>query len=366
MALNKPCPTLEMEKVSAAVYVGPFTFCTPGRIENESGHIMSFSITRNRNQPVATLQFTVDAWMDLSSAFSTTANNLGDRVVVKAGVGDDLGKLPTLFTGYVTGLRRRPNFEDARKIILEFSAEDEFVKMKANPASKFTRRFRMGDDAFAVITGGKRRQGGNLTQLKRMPPGKGGISFQQSGSSMGGEHSPLIKTPDPQGGYGRLSPQGAKKSSGSNSSTTGAETDIIFSPNTLYAGAGNKVFAQVTNRNTGEPIDVQEAARQAGKGCCLHCDPPPRSFDSGAGTRSTGLTIGDKSFPVSVIVGSSSDSEAKGFEFTITGDYPFKITFVHPLSGATCTIQFNIIPPHDHRDIARGGPAVGSYDVFQI
>ena len=358
------CATLDMQKVSAIIYVGSYTFATYGRLDDASGYVMSFNINRNRNQSTATLQFVVDAWMNVSTAFSTSVNNLGDRVVVMAGTGDDLTKLPTLFTGYVMHVRQRPNFDDSRRIILEFSAEDVFVKMKAKTGEeKFTRRFRLGDEAFAVITGGQRRQGGQLTLLHEYPAGGAGISSHSSGSSMGSEHSPLIKTPDPQ----HLSPKGSHSSNNSSNPAQQADaTNVAAEPPVVQAGAGSTVFVQIIDKNTGQPIDVAQAVQQAGQGCCLHCNPPPRSFDTGASNTKTGLIIDSKSFPVSVTVGSDSDPNAKGFTFKVTGSYPFKITFVHPTTGALCTITFDVIPPHDHRDISRGGPAVGSYDVFQI
>ena len=190
---------LSLEKVSAMIRMGAYVFATPGRLERSAGDIMSFSVTRNRNDPIAKLNASFSAWLDssLMSGNMAISNDLGDKITVKAGVDvEDLDSLPTLFTGYVTSLRTRPHWGDAQRLLEEISAEDVFVKMRVDP--KFSRRFKMTGDAFAIIVGGKRRQSGNMTQVKRMPPGRQGISYLDSGSAMK-EHSPLIKTPDPQG-----------------------------------------------------------------------------------------------------------------------------------------------------------------------
>ena len=352
---------LELEKISAVIQVGSFVFCTPGRLSSSSGDITSFSITRNRNSPTAQLNCAVAAWMNptFMNASMAISSSLGDKIIVKAGVGDDVSGIPTLFTGYVTGMKTRPHFNDARKVMVDIVAEDEFVKMKLG--AKFSRRFKMSEDAFAVITGGRRRQAGNLAIAKKMPAGRQGITHLDVGSAFGGEHSPLIKTPDPQG----KSPRGASPPTSSNSSeTNAAKVPIRWEPPQFWINAGMSAFAQVVEVESGRVIDVAQC-EAIGK-CCCHCNPAPKAFSGSRGNKKTGMTIGEKAFPITVNIGSPADPNAKGYLFTITGDYPAQVTFVHPKTGQTCTLKFDIIPPHDHRDIARGGPAVGSYDVFQI
>jgi hypothetical protein len=353
--------TLELEKISAVIQVGSYVFCTPGRMSKSAGDITSFTVTRNRNSPTAQLNCAMAAWINPSWMSGNMAinNNLGDKIIVQAGVGDDVGNLPTLFTGYVTGMKTRPHWNDARKIMVDIVAEDEFVKLKLG--AKFSRRFKMSDDAFAIITGGRRRQAGNLAIAKKMPAGRQGITNLDVGSSMGSEHSPLIKTPDPQG----KSPKGSRPPTSSSQSETGADkVPLRMEPAQAWVSAGMRIFVQVMEVESGRIVDVEEC-EAIGK-CCCHCNPAPKSFSGSRGNKKTGMTVGEKVFPVSVNIGTPADPNAKGYEFTITGDYPAQVTFVHPKTGQTCTIKFDIIPPHDHRDIARGGPAVGSYDVFQI
>jgi hypothetical protein len=285
-------------------------------------------------------------------------NNLGDKIEVKAGVGTDLGNLPTLFTGYVTGMKTRPHWSDSRRILIDYVAEDVFVKMRVGP--KFTRRFKMTEDAFAVITTGHRRQAGEMTRAHKVAAGKKGISDVSSGSSLGSEHSPLIKTPDPQG----KSPKGSPAPSSSGRESDASKVPLRMEPPSAWVSAGMRIFVQIMEVESGRLIDVAQCEAMAA--CCCHCNPAPKSFSGSRGNKKSGMTVGEKAFPVSVNIGTPADPSAKGYEFTITGDYPAQVTFVHPRTGQTCSIKFDIIPPHDHRDIARGGPAVGSYDVFQI
>jgi hypothetical protein len=348
------CKPLTMQKITGIVEVGSFRFCTPGREESASGELISFSITRTRNDPTAKLQCQVHANIvsGVGSSFHTAANNLGDQIRVSAG---EAGNVVTLFTGYVTGLKKRPHWQDARKIILEITAEDVFVKMRVG--GKFSRRFKMQDDAFAVITGGTRRQGGQMTMLKRVPAGKSGVSFMSAGNTGGAEHSPLIKTPDPQG----KSPSGSTSPSSASTGKNQTEVSLRGEPSSVYASAGSQVYWQVIDQSTGLPVNIEDSVRLSGAGCCLHMNPAPSSFSTGSQSSKTGMTIGSKEFPISAAV-----KDTNGFLFTVTGDYPARVTFVHPRTGGSCSLDFNIIPPHDHRDIARGGPAVGSYDIFQI
>ena len=241
---------------------------------------------------------------------------------------------------------------------MDIQAEDEFVKMRVGP--KFTRRFKMTDDAFAIITAGHRRQSGQMYPAKHAAAGKAGISMIGADSSMG-EHSPLIKTPDPQG----KSPKGTTPGASPTTSELAAKKVPIRSePSQAWVSAGTTIFVQIMEVETGRVVDVAQC-EQIGA-CCCHCNPPPKAFSGSRGNKKSGMTPGEKVFPVSVNIGTPLDPNAKGYTFVITGDYPSRVTFVHPKTGQTCAIEFQIIPPHDHRSIAQGGPAVGSYDVFQI
>jgi hypothetical protein len=351
--------TLTLEKITAVIHVGGYTFCTPGRMDSSSGDISSFTVTRNRTSPTAQLNCSMSAWIEpkLMSGGITINNNLGDKIIVQAGVGDSTSGLPTIFTGYVTSMRTRPHWSDARKVQVDIAAEDEFVKLRTG--SKFSRRFKMEEDAFAIITAGHKRQAGNLALAKKMPAGKQGITHVDAGSSMG-EHSPLIKTPDPQG----KSPKGSRPSTSSGNESGAAKVPIRMEPAQAWVAAGMRIFVQIMEVESGRIVDVAQC-EALGK-CCCHCNPAPKAFTGTRGDKKTGMTVGEKAFPVTVNIGTPADPNAKGYEFTITGDYPAQVTFVHPRTGQTCSIKFDIIPPHDHRDIARGGPAVGTYDIFQI
>lgn len=353
--------TLELEKISAVIRMGAYTFATPGRMSSSAGDITSFSITRNRTSNTSQLNCSFSAWVDpkLMSGNMAINNDLGDKIVVQAGVGTDLAALPTLFTGYVTGMKVSPHWSDSRKVQVSVVAEDEFLKMRLGP--KFKRRFKMTNDAFAIITGGKRRQSGNLAATKKMAPGKQGITHVESGSSFGGEHSPLIKTPDPQG----RSPSGSMVGrSDVRDERDAKKVPLTAEPKQAWVNAGMRIFVQIIEVETGRVVDVVQC--EAIGACCCHCNPAPKAFSGSRGDKKTGMTIGEKAFPVSVNIGTPADPNAKGYEFTITGDYPALITFIHPKTGQTCSIKFDIIPPHDHTDISRGGPAVGSYSVFQM
>jgi hypothetical protein len=355
------CKPLDFQKISGVIYVGGFTFCTPGRLAESDGHLVSFNVNRSISDPTAKLQCQVNAFISsgAGTAFTRVTNNLGDRIVVKAGVGDNLDTLPTLFTGYVVGFKKRNHWNDAQLMTLEFSAEDVLVRLRVQ--GKFSRRFQQQDEAYAIITGGTRRQGGNMTMLRKIPAGSRGVSFMSAANSgLGGDHSPLVKTPDPQG----LSPNGSKFSSSGVAPTAGSQ--LRSEPSTAYAGPGSTIFWQVLDASTGLPIDVQNAAMTAGRGCCVFMSPKPTSTDTGSQSQAAGVVLGSKTFPATVGLGAESNIGANGFTVKITGASPARLTFVHPTTGATANLELNIIPPHTHRTIADGGPAVGSYDIFSI
>jgi len=354
LKLAEACTNLKLQKVTGAIYVGNYLYCTPGRVESSMGDLLSFNLSRTRGQPVASLQVSVLADLNFANPGSSVSNNLGERVILKAGTGDSLATLPTLFTGYIVGVRKRPSLSDARKIILDITAEDEFAKIRYG--GKFTRRVKLKDSAYAVITGGQRRQDGNMTLLKRVPAGKSGVSFISAESS-GMENSPLIRTPDPQG----KSPSGTTSSS-SNAKDDGSESkSLVAEPKSVVASAGSQVSVTIRDQITGKPIDLSACQDMSSSGCLCHITPAPTLF-SGESVSRTGLQAGVSAFPLMYEI--KTDGTNTYFVFQVTGDLTSKATFVHPKTGVTCSVEFSVVPMHDHRDANRGGPAVGSFDSF--
>lgn len=361
------CIPITLEKVRARIEVGPHYYVTTGTDDSSSGDIISFSVSKARGQFVAQFKCQLSVWFDSGALESINEidSNLGQKIVVYAGVGNESSQnLPKLFTGYVTGATQDPHWEDSRKFLLNITGEDEFAKIKYG--DKFSRRFKSGDDAYAVITGGTHRSGGSMTKLRRVPAGSRGVEMNEGGSATPGlgDHSPLIKTPDPQG----KSPDGAKLNTKKDPKDNSSDfTSVRFEPVHVYANAGDVLFAKVIDESTGEEVDPAELQKVVGEGCLLCMSPPPAAFVTGSiQDTAEGLKAGEETFPIKVKYGSDTDPSAKGFQFTVTGDYPAKVTFIHPLTAASTTIHFHQIPPHDHRDMPRGGPAVGSYDVFQV
>jgi len=352
------CVNLQLERVSARIEVGGFLYTTPGRAENTSGDVMSFSLNKSRGQATAKLQCQLIANVadqDAINTFSNVEDNLGEVIIMWAGPSDNIYEIPRLFTGYITSVRPTPHWNDARKQILDIQAEDVFAKMVYGP--KFSRRFKIQDDPFAVITGGKRNQGGSMTQLRRVKPGQNGVSYIfTGGSGQGFEHSPLIKTPD----YVSRTPNGV--SPGYGKSSLGSETGMYRmepAEATVYPGA--IVSSQVINAKTGEIVSVAGLESTAGKACMCHAKPSTKSFETGQVSKS-GLEPGVKSFPLWFDYGNNDT-----LNFYITGSYsPIQVTFVHPLDGGTASIEFKMVPPHTHRDLGQGGPAVAVFDAFPI
>lgn len=359
------CVDIKLERVRAYIQVGQHYFVTTGTDDKAAGSIMSFSINKSRGQPIATFRCQLSVWADapVQPDLEVTHNNLGQKIVVCAGAGEQSDtSLPRLFTGYVTNITQDPHWDDSRKYILNVSGEDEFALMKYG--AKYSRRFKYGDDAFAVITGGKRREGGRMTRLRKVPAGSRGVSHIAAGSNTSLEHSPLIKTPDPQG----TSPSAPRHTGGSSKKAEDPQQgSITMVPPQAYMNSGDKIFVVCKDKD-GNPIDPTTLKNTVGSGCLCIAKPAPSSFTSTA-TKSTnqaegGLKDGEKTYPVSVTY--TTQGGIPGFLFTLTGDYPCQVTFVHPLTGQTATINFHQIPPHDHRDLSRGGPAVGSFDQFQV
>lgn len=354
------CINIQLEQIRAYIRVGNHYYVTTGTDDNSAGNIMSFTINKSRGgNMIATFRCQLEVNYDapIQSDLEATNNNVGQPIVVHAGVGEssDPNSLPRLFTGYLTSVTQEPHWDDASKFVVNISGEDEFALMKYGP--KFSRRFKSGDDAYAVITGGDRRDGGQMTRLRHVPAGKRGVEVHATGSNQPLEHSPLIRTPDPQG----KSPNAVSRSE---SRVDESESRIKFSQDSAYLNSGDKIFVSIDNED-GTQEDPESLKNVEGVKCLLCANPKPSSFSSNASSnRGAGLEEGAKTYPVSAKYTRKGDKP--GIEFTMTGDYPAQVTFIHPLTGETCTINFYQIPPHDHTDITRGGPAMGSYSPFQV
>jgi len=362
--MSEDCPEIIIERIRAVISFSGSTFVTYGSDTEHEGWIKSFNINRTRTQSISTMSCQLDVLMsaDIMGNVEAAVDDLGPMITVRAGVsqdGSDTG-VPLVFTGYITSVKRTPNFNDSTRFILNVSAEDVFTKMKRH---KFSRRFKLADEAFATITGGKRRAGGNMTRLKRAAAGKHGIDKvdNSSSSTVLGEHSPLVRTPDPQG----LSPTGAKwnKKSTKNDPTGQRET-YTWETKELFGTKGARIFNRVLNTETMQPIDPTKFDRMS---CMCHSTPKPRALGGTGGSRTgSGMLSGVEYFPCMVEFVTDTDPAGIGFVFTLIGDYPCKITFVHPEMGATCTFDINVVPLHDHRDAATGGSAVGAYDAWTL
>jgi hypothetical protein len=362
--------TLGIEFIRAKITMGPYYYVTPGTDDDASGEVMSFNINKARGTAVGTMSCQLTVWISSAGALEalhTAEDNMGEKVIVQAGAlepggSSNLDDLPTLFTGYIISVRESPHWNDARKYLLDIQAEDVFAKMKYGP--RYTRRFKLGDDAFAVITGGQHRKGGQMTTLKKRPGGKKGISWIDTSSSTPGamDHSPLIKTPDAE----HKRPRGSNPANlkGANNSTSSDQYSYRCQPSHVFADQGSQVSVVIIDNSTGEALDLQSMNQLAGTGCILHCDPAPRDL-SGSSWYGTGMKMGSNTWPLSVRLGTSTDSTANVFEFTVVAEHPVKVTFVHPENGGNATLEFDVVPPHSHDRITQGGPAKGAYDVSQ-
>lgn len=357
------CTDLSIVRIRAKITIGSYYYVTTGLDGNAAGDVISFSVNASRGQPTAKLSCQVAALFDrtgLIPEFGGDEENMGERIIVRAGSllpeqeDDDFSSLPTLFTGYITSVRTSPHWSERDKQILDITAEDEFTKFQYQ--GKISRRFKVKDDAFAVITGGKRRQGGQMTKLKRVPAGRNGIDYIESGSTGNMEHSPLIKTPD----YKAKTPSGAKAHNVKGSSENG-ESDseqYRFDPPGKITMQQGQVSEFIVRDSTGDKVKLNDI--NSTTFCMCHVTPAPSYFDGSAST-GTGLRFGQETYPIKITL--TSDDKIR---VVVTGTYPAVLTFVHPQDGGTCSLDFDVIPPHSHRDMSAGGPAVGVYDTYGV
>lgn len=354
MANGADCTTLSIERIRAKIQIGSYYYVTTGLDDNAAGDIISFTINKSRGQPISTMNCQLAVWIDNDNAlesFETVEDNMGERVVVMAGAleadaVDSFTNLPTLFTGYITSVRENPHWSDARKYILDVTAEDVFARMKY--MGKFSRRFKYADDAFATINGGVRRQGGNMTRLQRVPPGRKGIDFVESGNDASMDRTPLVKTPD----YKPKTPEGVSRIKGS-PYETGSDSSSTYrmSPSNVAAGPGSVLSVKVSEQSsdgTYSNVDLESKSRTAN--CIFNCN--------GQGLR----TGDDPNLPVKYEL---TDSETATFTVKAVHAHT-TIMYIDPQTGGTAVLNIEGIPPHDHRDMDRGGPAVAVYDTFGV
>jgi hypothetical protein len=361
------CPSLGTEPVRAIIQVGSLIFRTPDNNPCD-GHIVSFSINRSRNQPVATMSCQLTLFVNRASTAHTvgsllssyTSGGVGARVKVWGGaISDETNyeaSLPLLFTGHVIQMKQNMFIGDARKYMIDLTCEDVFVHLKN---VKFTRRFKITEEPFAIITNGKRRQGGKMTQLKRANPGKSGVTWHNSSSSSSLEHSPLIKTPDasPQ------TPGGVRPTAGTPSSKPWAET-LTAVPNNLTLAPGRQGTVELRQKD-GEPLDMNKVTQITTKCNCFikpYSDGTTGNYSNTA--KAIDISKDVMTYPAKVKL---EQRDGKYFlNIMSTANYPCTITFVNPLDGSMCTIQISTIPVHTHRTINDGGPAGATFDVSTL
>lgn len=370
-----------IEKVFAKVKIGNIEFGTP-REGTKPNYILSFNINSSRGQPIA--QCRCQLVYDVSGGGLSFGSNtgLGTKITIYgsdtvSGDDDDSSANIQLFTGYITHVSQEPHWESAGKVILNISAEDVLTRLKNQ---KVSRRFKIVDEAYAVITGGERHSEGPLAAKLAM------VDIEQMPASVTQgvlQNSPLQKTPELLGGLSQAGFAAAER----NPIPTGSKEQSIptpnpdysnykFKPDSVYASSGDVIIAQVIHKTTNMVIDVKSLDNIVGvegKGL-LFCIPCLTSTNPSTGEASPVtdkeqcvVQLGQKeSYPISVRLGMEGRDDFSGFEITVTSDYPAVLTFVHPMDGQQARLTIMPVPIHDHRTMSRGGPAVGSYDVFQV
>jgi hypothetical protein len=336
-------PDIVLERVHAKITVGGAVFGTPGHGVFD-GYILSFNVNSSRSQPVSSCRCVLSAEIDSLGKVIDNAGPNGPTIKIYGGVNQSE---TLLFTGYVTSVAQEPHWEDSRKCMLQISAEDV---LKVLHKKRFSRRFKIVDEAYAVITGGQHREGGNMTQLKKTELM---LALPMASGDNPTKNSPLIKTPS--GVYQ------FNWNTGENSNSP-----YRFEPRQVYATSGDTLRVKVVDRKSGLTLNAKTLSDIVGENQgCLFCSPYAAEGSNEMCSRAT-MKIGKKAYPLEVKTGSTDDPTLDFFEFTVTSDYPCQVAFVHPYDGQTAFLEISQVPPHDHRTISRGGPAVGSYDVFQV
>lgn len=369
------CPIIEEQIIRSQVTIESLSWGVPGSTEAQDGHVLSFSISKSRGNPVGQMSCTLETWIksDVSRITSVEDNGLGACIRVYGGkVKSPSGySLPQLFTGYIKDIKLDPHWDDARKVIMSITAEDVFVKLRRH---KFSRRFKMKDAAFAIITDGNRRIGGNMNQLRRGQ--RSGSNYQNaaSGADQFGENSPLIKTPD----FKPKTPQGRYVNSGKAQPDT--PVTYRFAPSHIIMKPGDRVVVKLMDEQNkqrkignGKEFDLDTSAYKPS--CFCYMNP---NFDSTAGNKSQGIAGGFKALDITKGDGSPGSvsiipsdhatlgKSAGSFLIKMKDWYPFKIIYIDPETKGTASLDVAVVYPHDHRDISRGGPAVGVYDTMQL
>jgi len=364
------CARIQRQIVRAQVKIGRLSWGVPGSPHAVNGHLVSLNISKSRGSPVAKMSCTLHTWIttNYERILEVQDSGLGAVIYAFGGRVDDpkTAALPQLFTGYVKDIKVNPHWSDSRIVILDVEAEDVFSKMFN---TKYSRRFKMKDAAFAIITGGNRRQGGKMNELRRGQKSSSRFEQKATGSDQFGENSPLIKTPDPL----NRTPKG--RSPSSRSGKKDQKIYYRFMPQHLIMKPGDRAIVKLMDdedeqRTVGEgpefDIDVNSY-----KPTCLCFMSPKFEGGSGGGSSFKAVDITKPGgSPGSITIIPKYHKEfgelAGAFLVQMKDWYPFKIVYIDPDTKGTATLDVAVVYPHDHRDISRGGPGIGVYDTFQL
>ena len=120
-----------------------------------------------------------------------------------------------------------------------------------------------------------------------------------------------------------------------------------FQPSEIWGSAGTHIHIKLQER--GEDIPIRA------KNCVIFTSPDRDSARI--------IEVDLRSFPIAI---RTIKDDPNAWEIIITGDHPAFILYRDPDTDETAAVNVGIVPPHNHRDVGRGGPAVDNYDVFKI
>jgi len=268
--------------------------------------IKSFNVSRSRGQACSTCSVTFEAPVGIEIEPDS-------MLILTAGV---KGRERTIFTGYVRSVQAQPSFSDARKYTISVNASDPLVKLEGK---RYTRRMRLsGLEAWARITGGR-------SYGTRQFANDGGGTASRPGNRVGafttslwneGEHSEFIKAPEIR----------MRECIASEKSTEKANI-YRLSPPTASVMVGQVVEFRVDN---------------------------PALSASWYSPDNDVLTItpggGDEASRKARVVLKDWRSYAEVYYVDDSGYF-----------GKAAIV---CVPPHDHTDVAKGGPAFGTYGTL--
>jgi hypothetical protein len=117
-----------------------------------------------------------------------------------------------------------------------------------------------------------------------------------------------------------------------------------FEPSTVYGRPGDKVYVELHDKY----------------GVCEITASDMVVFSSSDRTSAEVADVENKSmWPF------MSKKRGSGLEITIMWDKPLFVLYRDLDTRETATLDICIVPPHDHTEMSRGGPAVGIYDLFR-